>query len=58
MSLASALTARQIRTSRLLTNVHTVGDPEGIPVVLVHGNVSSNRFFDVRNALVHPPLRK
>lgn len=46
MSLASALTARQIRTSRLLTNVHTVGDPEGIPVVLVHGNVSSNRFFD------------
>ena len=46
MSLAPGLTARQIRTSRLLTNVHTVGDATGTPVVLVHGNVSSNRFFD------------
>lgn len=46
MPLAPGLTARQIRTSRLLTNVHTAGDPDGIPVVLVHGNVSSNRFFD------------
>lgn len=46
MSLAPGLTAHQIRTSRLLTNVHTAGDPDGVPVVLVHGNVSSNRFFD------------
>ena len=46
MSLAPGITASQIRTSRLLTNVHTVGDAAGIPVVLVHGNVSSNRFFD------------
>ena len=46
MSLAPGITASQIRTSRLLTNVHTVGDATGIPIVLVHGNVSSNRFFD------------
>lgn len=46
MSLAPGITASQIRTSRMLTNVNTVGDAAGIPAVLVHGNVSSNRFFD------------
>ena len=36
---------QMISTSRLQTAVRVCGDPDGIPVVLVHGNVSSSRFF-------------
>ena len=35
-----------ISTPRLRTAVRISGDPDGIPVLLVHGNVSSSRFFE------------
>ena len=41
-----------ISTSRLRTAVRISGDPDGIPVVLVHGNVSSSRFFEELMALM------
>lgn len=41
-----------ISTSRLRTAVRIGGDPDGIPVVLVHGNVSSSRFFEELMALM------
>ena len=43
---------RMISTSRLQTAVRVSGDPDGIPVVLVHGNVSSSRFFEEVMALM------
>ncbi|RLT43943.1 MAG: alpha/beta hydrolase [Chloroflexi bacterium] len=41
-----------ISTSRLQMAVRISGDPEGIPVILVHGNVSSSRFFEELMALM------
>ena len=41
-----------ISTSRLRTAVRISGDPDGVPVVLVHGNVSSSRFFEELMALM------
>ena len=43
-----------ISTSRLRTAVRISGDPDGIPVLLVHGNVSSSRFFDELMKLLPP----
>lgn len=37
---------RVVSTPRLQTAVRISGDPDGVPVVLVHGNVSSSRFFE------------
>lgn len=48
---------RLISTSRLQMAARMSGDPEGIPVVLVHGNVSSSRFFQELMAML-PPLWK
>lgn len=45
-SLERGINANKIQTARLCMNVHTTGQAESEPVVLVHGNVSSNRFFD------------
>lgn len=44
-ALPEGVRSRTLQTSRL--NVHTLssGDPAGMPVVFVHGNVSSSRFF-------------
>jgi pimeloyl-ACP methyl ester carboxylesterase len=39
------VTARRVDTDRLETNVLVSGDPDGTPVCLVHGNVSSSRFW-------------
>ena len=38
--------SRTVRTDRLETHVLESGDPSGRPVVFVHGNVSSSRFFE------------
>ena len=46
MPLPSSINVRTVQTDRLQMNVHAHGDPAGAVVVLVHGNVSSNRFFD------------
>jgi pimeloyl-ACP methyl ester carboxylesterase len=46
VDLLDGVTAHQIQTSRL--NVHWIerGPDDGIPVVLVHGNLSTGRFFE------------
>lgn len=46
---------RIVSTSRLRTAVRISGDPDGIPVVLLHGNVSSSRFFAELMEML-PPL--
>jgi pimeloyl-ACP methyl ester carboxylesterase len=43
--LPEGVTARDITTSRLRTHVLESGPADGTPLVLVHGNVSSARFF-------------
>lgn len=44
-----------VATARLRMQLFCVGPPEGVPVCLVHGNVSSSRFwFDLMKALPHP----
>ncbi len=44
--LPSGVTARKIDTARLRTNVYLKGDPAAEPVLFIHGNVSSARFWD------------
>lgn len=46
---------RLVSTPRLQMAVRVSGDPDGIPVVLVHGNVASSRFFQELMELL-PPL--
>jgi len=43
-----------ISTSRLRTALRIGGDPDGVPVLLVHGNVSSSRFFDELMEMLPP----
>lgn len=45
-SLLDSIRARTVDTARLSTHVLTSGDETGIPVVFIHGNVSSARFFE------------
>jgi pimeloyl-ACP methyl ester carboxylesterase len=44
--LLPGVSARSVATTRLQTYLLEAGDPSGIPVVCVHGNVSSSRFFE------------
>ena len=46
MSLPPEITARTVQTDRLAFHLLERGNRQGEPVVLVHGNVSSCRFFD------------
>ena len=45
-SLLAGISARVVETPRLRTYALTAGDESGVPVVFVHGNVSSARFFE------------
>lgn len=44
-ALPDSVSAQQVQTDRLLTNILVSGDPDGTPICLVHGNVSSSRFW-------------
>jgi pimeloyl-ACP methyl ester carboxylesterase len=64
MNLPPDARAEYIETSRLKTHILRAGSDDGTPVLLVHGNVSSNRFYDEliaalpdRYAVVAPDLR-
>lgn len=46
MSLLAGVTSETIKTSRLSTHALVAGNKGGTPVVFVHGNVSSGRFFE------------
>jgi pimeloyl-ACP methyl ester carboxylesterase len=45
-NLPEGVTARTVETQRLRTHVLESGPEDGVPVLFVHGNVSSSRFFD------------
>ncbi|GAB7017745.1 alpha/beta fold hydrolase [Halostagnicola bangensis] len=40
--------SRLVETKRLETHLLEAGDPDGHPIVFLHGNVSSSRFFEDR----------
>lgn len=40
------INARSVGTPRLAMQVYETGDSDGIPVVLIHGNLATGRFFD------------
>ena len=44
-ALPDSVEARRVETDRLKTTVLVSGDPDGTPLCLVHGNVSSSRFW-------------
>jgi pimeloyl-ACP methyl ester carboxylesterase len=46
MSLLAGVSSKTIKTSRLSTHALFAGSKEGAPVLFVHGNVSSSRFFE------------
>ena len=45
MSLPQGVTSQRVQTSRLDTHYLRSGADDGVPVVFVHGNVSSGRFY-------------
>ena len=44
--LLEGVTARDVETSRLATHLLQSGSEDGVPVIFVHGNVSSSTFFE------------
>lgn len=46
LTLLEGVTAQSVGTSRLRTHLLTGGDEGGAPVLFVHGNASSSRFFE------------
>ena len=46
MELASGITAHEIDTDRLRIHYLQSGPADGIPVILVHGNLSTGRFYE------------
>lgn len=51
------LTARVVETPRLRTFVIEGGDPDGVPVLFIHGNVSANPFWEGTLAALPAGLR-
>lgn len=49
--------ATTVATSRLRTHLLTAGSAEGIPVLFIHGNVSSSRFLEETLAALPPRYR-
>lgn len=45
VALPESVAPERVETDRLTTNVLVSGDPDGTPICLVHGNVSSSRFW-------------
>lgn len=46
MDLAPGVRARTVDTDRLRLHVHEAGPQDGVPVVLLHGNLSTGRFYE------------
>lgn len=46
MDLLPGVTARHIETSRLRTYVYESGPQDGIPVLMIHGNLATGRFYE------------
>ena len=46
MELLPGVRAHDVETDRLRVHVLEAGPPDGVPVVLVHGNLSTGRFYE------------
>ena len=46
MNLLEGVSARMVETSRLRTHFYESGPEDGIPVLMIHGNLSTGRFFE------------
>lgn len=46
MDLLPGVTARAVDTDRLRLHVYEAGPQDGVPVLLVHGNLSTGRFYE------------
>ena len=46
MDLMPGVEARSVATSRLRTQYYQAGPEDGVPVVMIHGNLSTGRFFE------------
>ena len=46
MDMMPGVEARSVTTSRLRTHYYQAGPDNGIPVVMIHGNLSTGRFFE------------
>jgi pimeloyl-ACP methyl ester carboxylesterase len=44
--LSDGISSREVRTPRLTTHLLERGPEDGVPVLFVHGNVASSRFFE------------
>lgn len=57
MDLRPGVTARTVQTDRLQVHLYEAGPRDGVPVVLVHGNLSTGRFFEDLLAAAPPGYR-
>ncbi len=55
--LSGGISSRQVSTSRLTTYLLESGPEDGVPVLFVHGNVASSRFFEETLAMLPPYYR-
>src|SRR3712207_3897683 len=55
--LPGGIGSREVSTPRLRTHLLESGPEEGVPVVFVHGNVASSRFFETTLAALPPYYR-
>ena len=55
--LSGGISSRQVSTSRLTTHLLESGPEDGVPVLFVHGNVASSRFFEETLAMLPPYYR-
>jgi pimeloyl-ACP methyl ester carboxylesterase len=55
--LSASISSRAVRTPRLTTHLLESGPEEGAPVLFVHGNVASSRFFEETLAALPPHYR-
>lgn len=46
MNLLPGVSARTVETSRLRTHLYESGSEDGVPVLMLHGNLSTGRFFE------------
>src|SRR3712207_7236685 len=55
--LSDGISSREVSTPRLTTHLLERGPEEGVPVLFVHGNVASSRFFEETLAALPPRYR-
>src|SRR3712207_9585277 len=55
--LSDGISSREVSTPRLTTHLLERGPEDGVPVLFVHGNVASSRFFEETLAALPPHYR-